>query len=90
MTIPDLINGLFELGGGLAMVRNIFGLLKDKKVRGFRLSATFFFTSWGLWNLYYYPHLKQILSFVGGLVICSANLIYFVLAMYYKRLDKEA
>lgn len=83
--IADLINGLYEAGGGAMNWLNVAALRKDKKVSGVRILPTFFFTSWGVWNLYYYPHLNQWFSFVGGLAICGANAVWVGLAFYYKR-----
>lgn len=85
MTFPDFVNGCFETGGGLFQLLNCWRLLQDKMVRGVSILATAMFTSWGFWNLYYYPHLDQWLSFTGGLVIVSANTAWVVLAIYYGR-----
>jgi hypothetical protein len=63
MTYPDLINGLFEGCGALFISRSIYLLHRQKKVRGVSLIHVAFFMFWGWWNLYYYPHLNQWLSF---------------------------
>lgn len=89
MSLPDLINGGFEVFGFVAMANNIRGLLKDKMVRGFRLTSMLFFTSWGIWNVYYYPHLQQWASFVGGLLMCLSNIVYVSLTIYYLRKNNE-
>lgn len=83
--LPDLINGLFELFGGVSIWLNVRRILADKKVRGVSLVATAFFTSWGWWNCYYYPSLGQWLSFVGGVVIVTANSVWIVLAWRYRK-----
>ncbi len=85
MTAPDLINGSFELLGGWALWRNVAQLYRDKGHRGVTLGATAFFMTWGYWNLYYYPHLDQWWSFVGGLNIVTANTVWLVLMIYYAR-----
>jgi len=82
--LADLINGAFELFGGVMLVRNCFALHRDKMVRGVSWPVTAFFAAWGLWNLFYYPHLGQWLSFTGGLVIVSANLVWVGMAVYYR------
>jgi len=51
----DIINGSFELFGGILYLLNIKALYISKKVEGISLLPTVFFTSWGLWNLFYYP-----------------------------------
>jgi len=85
MHIPDLINGGFELFGSFAIWRNVTGLWKDKEVKGVRLAPMVFFTLWGFWNLYYYPHLDQLFSFSGGLSIVASNVVYVALMAYYIR-----
>jgi hypothetical protein len=82
--LPDLINGLFELLGGFALWDNVKRIRKDKQVRGVNWKVTLFFTAWGFWNLFYYPHLDQWLSFVGGLNIFTANFVWLVFAMRYR------
>jgi len=85
---PDLFNGLFELFGGILYLLNIKILLRDKKVQGISLLPTVFFTSWGLWNLFYYPSLDQWFSFFGGIVLVLVNAIWLLLALYYTRKQK--
>lgn len=80
----DLINGFFELCGGLLYVINIRRLIRDKEVRGVSWIPTLFFTFWGAWNLYYYPSLNQTLSFIGGIFIFTTNAIWIYLVFYYK------
>lgn len=53
--IADLVNGGFELLGGLILLINIFRLRRDKRVAGISIIPICFFTLWGFWNLYYYP-----------------------------------
>ena len=87
MLWPDAINGLFELSGGLFLLRNVIQLYHDKVVRGVHWQPTMFFAAWGIWNLFYYPHLDQWLSFAGGLFIVVVNTIWLVQMIYY--LSKE-
>ena len=47
MTLPDLVNGLFELLGGVLIAVNCMRLYRDKVVRGVNVWVTVFFTSWG-------------------------------------------
>lgn len=83
--LPDLINGAFECFGGVFLVLNIRTLLRDKQVKGIHWGSTIFFTSWSLWNMWYYPHLDQWASFYGGLFICAANVVWLSLRLYYSR-----
>jgi hypothetical protein len=81
---PDFINALFEWSAGLIILDNCFLLLKEKKVKGFSFMSILFVTSWGGWNIYYYAHLGQWLSWCCGFSVFAANLWYSYLVMYYK------
>lgn len=83
MSLADLGNGFFEGGGSVLMWLNIRRLLADKQVQGVSLVPAMFWTVWGYWNLFYYPHLHQWLSFVGGIGVVLANSIWVVLALHY-------
>ena len=85
MQIPDIINGSFELLSGLFVLLNCHRVIKDKDVKGVSVLTVFFFTLWGFWNLFYYPHLGQWISFAGGLIIVSANCLWVGLMIYYIR-----
>lgn len=86
---PDLTNGGFEFLAGVMNWINVRRLYKDKEVRGYSPWVFGFFTSWGLWNLFYYPHLGQWISFAGGISIMLSNMSWLSLAIYYhyKRLQ---
>lgn len=87
---PDLINGAFEMIGGLLSFLNIWRLWREKRVAGVSLTPVFFFSLWGLWNLFYYPHLGQIFSFIGGLVVLTANAIWLAFALHYRKKRRTA
>ena len=82
---PDIINGLFEFVGSVALWRNVAQLYRDKHVAGVHWTATGFFMVWGYWNLYYYPQLDQWWSFAGGVSIVTANTVWLVQMLYYGR-----
>ncbi|HXK36572.1 MAG TPA: hypothetical protein VJ553_03240 [Candidatus Paceibacterota bacterium] len=84
MQIPDLINGTFEMLGGVATYMNCWQLHKDKEVKGVIWWLTAFYITWGVWNLYYYPHLDQWLSLYGGLVIVSGNVVWILQVVWYR------
>lgn len=81
--IPDLINGIFELCGCLFILNHCRVLYRQKMVRGVSLVSTIFFAAWGFWNLFYYPHLGQWISFAGGIGIVAANTLWIALMIYY-------
>jgi hypothetical protein len=90
MNLPDFINGLFESGGALLLLMNIFKLKKDKQVRGFHWLPTSFFASWSIYNLFYYPHLNQMFSLVGAVLMAVFNVIFALMAIYYVRKESNA
>lgn len=89
LSIPDLVNGAFELTGGLLSILNVRTILRDKQVRGMALTPLTFITAWGYWNVFYYPHLAQWASFTGGLVIVAVNTLWLGLAIYYTRNEQR-
>jgi hypothetical protein len=89
ISLPDLVNGLFELLGGVVLIFNCLRMHKDKQLKGVNIWVTVFFNAWGFWNIYYYPHLNQWLSFFGGLSITTANTIWVLMAIYYTRIYKK-
>ena len=84
----DLINAGFEFTGALMVLLNVLTLFKDKIVRGVHIGPTLYFTLWGCWNVYYYPSLGQHWSFVAGTCICTANILWIALMLYYKHKEK--
>lgn len=85
----DLVNGLFEILAACFLTLNIFRIIKDKKIQGISWFPTGFFTLWGIWNLFYYPHLEQTLSFIGGIFLVIVNMIWIFLVFYYSRINKK-
>jgi len=83
MSVPDIINGSFELCAGLFLCLNIRRLFKDKQVRGVHWVSVGFFALWGYWNLYYYPFLGQWISFLGGIMVVTANTAWLIQIIYY-------
>jgi hypothetical protein len=81
---PDIVNGIFEAIGGLMIINNCRVILRDKAVAGVSVLTTAFFSAWGMWNLFYCPHLGQWCSFAGGLLIVSANCVWISLALKYR------
>jgi len=83
--MPDLINGLFELGGALLLMLNVARLHRDKVLCGVSALPTAFFTAWGLWNLWFYPSLDQWFSFFGGVILVIVNAVWVGQVYYYGR-----
>jgi len=83
--IPDAINGTFEMSGGFLLWNNVRILIKQRSIRGVSIITTAIFSLWGFWNLFYYPHLNQWLSFIGGINVVLANTIWVILAIKFTR-----
>lgn len=81
----DLINSLFELFASLFILNHCRVLYKQKDVKGVSILSTIFFTSWGLWNIFYYPSLGQTLSFYAGIGVFLANMLWVSMMVYYSR-----
>lgn len=86
---PDVINGAFEFAGGFAIALSVRQLYRDKIVRGVSWPHTAFFTAWGLWNLFYYPSLDQMLSFAGGMWLVAVNATWLLQILYYSRKEQQ-
>ena len=89
MSLPDLVNGTFEMLAGVAILNHCRALYRAKQSRGVSILSVGFFFSWGLWNLFYYPHLKQPISFYGGLGVVSANLLWVGMLLYYRYYERR-
>ena len=83
--IPDIINGCFEIFGAPFILLSVLKLYRDKEVHGVYWLHPTFFTAWGFWNLYYYPHLGQWVSFAGGIAIVIINMIWVIMLLHYRR-----
>jgi len=85
MNWQDVVNGSYELLGAPFILMSVFKLWKDKKVHGISWIHAGFFATWGYWNLYYYPHLDQWFSFVGGIAIVIVNTFWLGQLLYYSK-----
>lgn len=82
---PDIVNGIYETAGAAFILFNCLKTYTAKEVKGVSIISTSFFTSWGLWNLYYYPALDQWFSFAGGCAIVLANCLWIGLMIEYTK-----
>lgn len=82
----DLINGLFELGGATLILLNIRALHRDKEIKGFSPWPLTFFTTWGLWNCWFYPVNDLWWSFAGGVALAAVNLAWLAQIVWYMKL----
>lgn len=81
----DMINAAFEFIGAWMTLRNVLQVRRDKGYAGIYLPAILFFSTWGIWNLYFYPLLGQWLSFIGASCLVAANLAWVMVMLHYGR-----
>ena len=82
---PDLINAGFEVGSALVSVINVMALWKARRISGVHWAPTLFFTAWGLWNLFFYPHLGQWASLAGAVGIVGVNATWLAMVWWFSR-----
>lgn len=85
MSIPDIINGFFELFASGFIILSILKVWKNRSSAGVNWLHPAFFLAWGFWNLYYYPHLDQWFSLIGGIGVVVCNTIWVTLLFKYRR-----
>ena len=85
MNTLDIGNALFEGVGAFLSWQNVRRLIRDRTIKGVDFRVTGFWAVWGAWNVYYYPALDQWFSGGAGVVLCAANLTWFVLALRLPR-----
>lgn len=81
----DLINGCFELCGGLLLLLNVWRLWIDRAISGVSMLPVCFYTLWGFWNLYFYPSVGARWSFWGGIIVVLANSLWLGLYLTLTR-----
>lgn len=82
---PDRINAVFEYVGVAAALFNSFALIWDNgNIAGVSITSQVFFTLWGFWNLYYYPHLGQRASAIAAFALVLANCTWLMLVLAYR------
>jgi len=82
---PDFINASFEFIAAFMLARNCWFTYKAKGTEGISILSSIFFASWGYWNLFYYPHMGQTLSFVAGVLVTTINTVWVWQMIYYRR-----
>jgi hypothetical protein len=89
ISLPDLANGVFEGGLSIFLFKGILKLRHDRKVLGFYWPTVLWTSTWGIYNLYFYPHLGQWCSFTGGLFVVAFNLTWLAHVAYYAKQARE-
>jgi hypothetical protein len=86
---PDQINSVFEGLGAFLTLRNTLAVYRAKGYVGITLAAVVFFTSWGGWNCFFYPHLHQMWSFAAGVVMFAVNISWLSMMVYYGPVQRK-
>ncbi len=82
---PDAINGLLEFFASGFMALSILKVCRNRSSKGVSCIHVTFFCGWGFWNLYYYPHLDQWFSLLGGIGVVITNTVWAILLFKYRR-----
>ena len=80
---PDLINGLFLLGGAFVICLSILKLRAQRQVRGIDWRHPAFFNFWGIYQLFFYTEINQSYSFAGAITTVSAGSVYLCMILYW-------
>jgi hypothetical protein len=83
--ILDGINSVFKYTSGFFIIPTIYNLYQSKNADGISFIHIFFFTLWGVWNLYYFRKLNQPLSMWANIFLVTMNTIWMALVLYYKQ-----
>ena len=79
----DAVNASLEIVGGAMVCASIRRLVRDKRVRGIHPSHVAYSVASGIWFVYYYAHLDQLLSFWCALAYAAAVSTWAVLMVAY-------
>lgn len=88
MSLPDVINSGFALGGGVAMLINCRTLYRDKSVRGTSILSGCFFMTWAAWNVFFFTHLEQWVSVCTTVIEVGSMVAWVSMAVYYTRRER--
>ena len=80
----DQFNALLALSGACFLLPSIFEAYKKKLVVGIHWSTPLFFTSWSLWNIWYFHSLDQPYSTVGALSMFIVDIVWLGLILKYR------
>jgi uncharacterized protein with PQ loop repeat len=81
----DVINSSFKYTSGFFIIPTIWNLYQSKNAEGISFVHIFFFTPWGVWNLYYFRKMNQPLSMIANIFLVIMNLIWLILVINYKK-----
>jgi hypothetical protein len=77
----DIINALFQLGGAIAVWKNVHQICRDKQVKGVFWPLTIYYAVWGMWNLLFLSHMAQWWSLAASILLVVGNIIWSLIAI---------
>ena len=83
MTTPDAINGAVEFAGSLAAWANVVTLYRDRGYAGISVCVMGLFAARSLWRGWFYLHLHQPMSTLGGCSNACAYCVFVGLMVYF-------
>ncbi len=72
----DIVNGAFELTAGFFVLASC-----RRGAGGVSPITVAFFTTWGVFRLFFYPAVGCPVSLVGGVMVTAANAFWLVLLL---------
>ena len=85
----DAINGSYELLGAIFQCLNVRKIYKDKMIKGVHWGSVLFFTTWGWFNMIYYPSLHQVYSTIGAIALTLVNTVWISQIFYYQNIKSN-
>jgi membrane protein YdbS with pleckstrin-like domain len=85
ITAPDFINAAFEALASVFVLNHARMLWKSRQGFSVSILSTIFFAIWGMWNVWYYPHLGQWFSFWAGIAVMISNFIWIFVIWHVRR-----
>ncbi len=80
---PDVVNAFFELAGAFFICLSIKALWRDKEIKGVHWLPTVYFTTWSLWNIFWYNSLDKPWSLIGAYLMVVANMTWLISLGYF-------
>lgn len=84
MQPADLFNGSLEIVCAMMLLMDVSAILKHQNVQGVSLTSRTFFWGWGCWNVYWYAHLDQWLSWFGAIMVMIPQTVWMGFLVYYR------
>ena len=85
MSPVDAINGAMEFAGSLAAWANVWTLWRDRGYAGISVLVMVVFAARSLWRGYFYLHLHQPMSVLGGMSSAFAYCLFVILMIYFEK-----